>query len=293
MQMSDEITVSETPTETTPTITETPQKQTEPPKPEMISLKVNGKVVEVTRERAIAMAQQSEAANERFSEASKMRKEAEELLTLTKQKDFLKLAERSGMNKAEARAALEQVLLNMYQEEDMSPEEREMKELKAFKQQRDEELKSQQEQEANERISKEEAKYLEDIEQEMVNALEKTSLPPNPLYAKLSANYMSAALSQGYDLSPTEAVKLVEQDQIALVKSMLDGLDPLTLQSMLGPKVVKAIRDAGVAKVKSAEAPLKRPTAPTPPTKPVPPTSGKPKRTSDIFDEIRRGVGSL
>lgn len=261
--------------------------------PEMVSLKIDGKVVEMTKEKALALAQKGFAADKRFEEAAKTKKEAEELVSLTKQKDFLKLAERSGMTKAEARASLEEVLLKLYEEEDLSPQEREMRELKAFKEQRDAELKAAQEAETQEKISKEEAKYLQEIEEEMVTALGKTTLPNNPLYAKLAANYMAAGLNQGYDLSPTDAVKLVEQDQLALVKSLLDNADPSRLESLLGPKVVKAIRDAGVAGVKKAEASLKKPTVTPPPAKPVPPTQGTPRRSRDIFDEIRRGVGSL
>lgn len=282
--------------EVTPDVVESPVEASTPssasrpvPALEEVELKIDGKIVKVTKEKALLMAQKAAAADKRFQEAAEAKQQAEELLGAAKQREFLKLAEKAGMSKAEAKEALEQTLLKLYEEDAMSPEERELRELRQLKAQQEAEAEARKRAEEQERLTKEEQKFLEKLESDLVDALEKSVLPPSPIMAKFAANYMSAAMANGIDLSPAEAVKLVEQDQITMAKQLVNGLPVSKLEEILGPKVVKAIRDAGVEAIKKNESKLKPSPAAAAP-KPAPKPEG-PKKAASFFDQLRRQNG--
>jgi hypothetical protein len=263
----------------------------------MLKLKVDGKEIEMPKEKVLAQAQRGLAADKRFEEASKLRKEADELLSSAKQKEFVKLAEKAGMSRIEAREALEAALVSLYEEEALSPEQKAQRERDAKLADYEAKEKSRKESEEKEAITKEEQKFMQKIEHELIDALEKSVLPVNPLYGKLASNYLAAGYAQGVELSPSDAVKLVEADQIELVKHVLGSLPIDRLETFVGPKVLKQLREQSVAKVKAAEAPLKPKASPSPASKPTPtpeqPAEKTTVRSKDVFEQMRRNLGVL
>lgn len=277
-----------------PASTENLKSSKDLPATDLVQIRVNGKMVEMTREKALLLAQKGYSADEKFREAAEAKKQADELLGAAKQKEFLRLAEKAGMTKIEAREALEQTLLKLYEEEALSPEERELRELRQLKEQKAAEEKARKEAEEQERLTKEEQKYLQQIEHEMVEALEKSILPPQPIFAKLAANYLSAAMANDVELSPAEAVKLVEQDQLVLVKQLIAATSVDKLESLLGPKVIKAIRDQGVKSIKDTESKLKPTPKPSSDSIPTPKADGsKPVKSESFFEQLRRKNGII
>lgn len=277
-----------------PASIETSKPYKDLPASDLVQIRVNGKMVEMTREKALLLAQKGYSADEKFREAAEAKKQADELLGAAKQKEFLRLAEKAGMSKVEAREALEQTLLKLYAEEAMTPEERELQELRQLKEQKAAEEKARKEAEEQEKLSKEEQKYLQQIEHEMVEALEKSILPPQPIFAKLAANYLAAAMANDVELSPAEAVKLVEQDQLVLVKQLIAATSTDKLEALLGPKVIKAIRDQGVKAVKDTESKLKPTPKPSSDGIPVPKEGGsKPVKSESFFEQLRRKNGII
>lgn len=274
--------------------TAAPQQPTrELPQIDEIELRIDGKIVRMSREKAIALAQKGASSDRKFAEAAKAKQEAEELLSTAQQKDFLKLAQKAGMSLADAREALEKTLLSMYEQEAMSPEERELKELRELKAQQEAQAKAAKEKAEQEQLSKEEEKYLANLENDLVEALEKSVLPPLPIMAKLAANYLSAALANDIDLTPAEAVKLVEQDQLTLIKQMVGSVSPDKLEALLGAKTIKTIRDQGVKSVKDMEAKLKPATKAPLVSQPARQSDSKPVRSDNFFEQLRRKNGII
>jgi uncharacterized protein YbcI len=256
--------------------------------------KINGKVVKVDLsnptevEKLVSLGL---ASNDKFQEAAKLRKEAEDILAAAKtKKSATEALKKAGFDSKEIKEILEKELAGFYEEEALSPEEKqrraEMEELKRYKEEearkREEETKSARE--------KEVAAEMEQLENELLGALGKSSLPRTPILAKWAVQYMSAYDSQGVQLSADQAVKLVEKEFPQLVQSVLSTMDVQGLKQFLGKSLVKQLLDDSVKAVKQAEAPFTKEAKQT--SREASPSSNKPKQKmvmSDYFEKLRRG----
>lgn len=256
--------------------------------------KINGKVVKVDLsnptevEKLVSLGL---ASNDKFQEAAKLRKEAEDILAAAKtKKSATEALKKAGFDAKEIKEILEKELAGFYEEEALSPEEKqrraEMEELKRYKEEearkKDEETKSARE--------KEVAAEMEQLETELLGALGKSSLPRTPILAKWAVQYMSAYDAQGVQLSADQAVKLVEKEFPQLVQSVLSTMDVQGLKQFLGKSLVKQLLDDSVKAVKQAEAPFTKEAKQT--SREASQSSNKPKQKmvmSDYFEKLRRG----
>lgn len=257
--------------------------------------KINGKTVKVDLsnptevEKLVSLGL---ASNDKFQEAAKLRKEAEDILAAAKtKKSATEALKKAGFDAKEIKEILEKELAGFYEEEALSPEERQrradLEELKKYKEEesrkRDEESKTARE--------KEVAAEMEHLENELLGALSKSKLPRTPILAKWAVQYMSAYDAQGVSLSADQAVKLVEKEFPQLVQSVLSTMDVQGLKQFLGKSLVKQLLDDSVKAVKQAEAPFTKEGKQT--SREASQSSGnKPKQKmvmSDYFEKLRRG----
>lgn len=232
--------------------------------PKTHKLKVSGKEIELAEDKLLFHAQRGLAADEKFNEAAKIRKEMESLKEGIKSpKQFLASLEKLGLSKAEARSQMENLLREEYEYEDLSDEEKaarkEKEELEQYRREKEEIAKKAKE----EQLSKQEQADMNSLEEEMVDALEGSWLPKNELFAKASFNYMAAAASKDINLSAKEAVKLVQSDFVESIRSSLSGLDVKSMKTLLGDKVLKSLISDSVAEVKTKESAFNKPVAPS------------------------------
>lgn len=257
--------------------------------------KINGKTVKVDLsnptevEKLVSLGL---ASNDKFQEAAKLRKEAEDILAAAKtKKSATEALKKAGFDAKEIKEILEKELAGFYEEEALSPEERQrradLEELKKYKEEesrkRDEESKTARE--------KEIAAEMEHLENELLGALSKSKLPRTPILAKWAVQYMSAYDAQGVSLSADQAVKLVEKEFPQLVQSVLSTMDVQGLKQFLGKSLVKQLLDDSVKAVKQAEAPFTKEGKQTS-REASQSNSNKPKQKmvmSDYFEKLRRG----
>lgn len=256
--------------------------------------KINGRVVKVDLsnpaevEKLVSLGL---ASNDKFQEAAKLRKEAEDILAAAKtKKSATEALKKAGFDSKEIKEILEKELAGFYEEEALSPEEKqrraEMEELKRYK----EEEARKKEEESKSAREKEVAAEMEQLENELLGALGKSSLPRTPILAKWAVQYMSAYDSQGVQLSADQAVKLVEKEFPQLVQSVLSTMDVQGLKQFLGKSLVKQLLDDSVKAVKQAEAPFTKEAKQT--SREASQSSNKPKQKmvmSDYFEKLRRG----
>lgn len=256
--------------------------------------KINGKVVKVDLsnpaevEKLVSLGL---ASNDKFQEAAKLRKEAEDILAAAKtKKSATEALKKAGFDAKEIKEILEKELAGFYEEEALSPEEKqrraEMEELKRYK----EEEARKKEEETKSAREKEIAAEMEQLENELLGALGKSSLPRTPILAKWAVQYMSAYDSQGVQLSADQAVKLVEKEFPQLVQSVLSTMDVQGLKQFLGKSLVKQLLDDSVKAVKQAEAPFTKEAKQT--SREASQGSSKPKQKiamGDYFEKLRRG----
>lgn len=251
-------------------------------------VKINGLEREMSVDEAYTRAQKSESAEQRFQEASKMRKEAEEIRGLMKS-DVAKALEKEGFSKEQIKASFEDYLIKQMEEDSLTPEQKASKE-------RDRKLKEYEdaakERDESDRTAKEQAeheKMVTSLETELIDALTESKLPKNAFLAKWVAQKMHGAYLNGYDMTAKDAVREVEGEFSVALSGVLSGAasDVRKLESLLGKEVVAAIRESGVAAVKNAEQPFAKPKQQA--KQAVKPTSvaEEKKPTRDFFNELR------
>lgn len=256
--------------------------------------KINGKVVKVDLSNPVEVEKLVSlglASNDKFQEAAKLRKEADDILAAAKtKKSATEALKKAGFDNKEIKEILERELAGFYEEEAMSPEEKqrraEMEELKRYKEEdarkKDEEAKSTKDREVE--------AEMQQLEAELLGALGKSNLPRTPVLAKWAVQYMSAYDSQGVSLSADQAVKLVEKEFPQLVQSVLSNMDVQGLKQFLGKSLVKQLLDDSVKAVKQAEAPFTKESKMT--SREASQSGGKPKQKiamGDYFEKLRRG----
>lgn len=256
--------------------------------------KINGKVVKVDLSNPVEVEKLVSlglASNDKFQEAAKLRKEADDILSAAKtKKSATEALKKAGFDAKEIKEILEKELAGFYEEEALSPEEKqrraEMEELRRYKEEearkKDEEAKTAKEKEVEAEMAQ--------LEEELLGALSKSKLPRTPILAKWAVQYMSAYDAQGVHLSADQAVKLVEKEFPQLVQSVLSTMDVQGLKQFLGKSLVKQLLDDSVKAVKQAEAPFTKEAKQT--SREVSQSGNKPKQKiamGDYFEKLRRG----
>jgi len=189
-------------------------------------------------------------------EAAGAKRQLQEAETLAKsdRKGFLK---KYGIDPEEF---AEMTLAEKLEEMELSPEQKELRDLKRWKAEQEQTQKEAEEQARQEQIQAEEQKMSQSLRTEMFQAWQESGLPPHPYFGKRMAATMMAAKAQGEDLSWSDAAAIVKEDFGSNARAVLEQLDGQAIQTLLGDKILKTIRDFEVARVTGQSAP-KQPSA--------------------------------
>lgn len=270
-------------------------KEVVEPKKTLKTFKINGKLVEVdlsNQAHVDKLLQLGLASGDKFQEASKMRKEAEEILSTAKtEKSAAKALKKAGFSNEEIKQILEKELASFYEEESLSPEERQRREKELKLEEYERKEKEREELENRTKQEQEIAKEVEALETELLTALEKSSLPRTPVLAKWATQYLAAFDSKGISMSAEDAVKIVEKEFPTLVANVLSNTkDVQQLKALLGKETVKKLLDDSVAAVKAAEKPFTKDKKPSRETSSDTARQDGPKESmTNYFDRLRRG----
>jgi hypothetical protein len=211
---------------------------------ELYDVKVNGKVVKMTRQELIDNASMVHAANSRFEEAARLKKDNERFRDTAKKDMMAALQDPSlGLTKEQIRDEFEKWYTREFIEpEKLSPDQRRARELEAklkkYEQQEQEKLKAQQDQEQLELTNKQ-REYLQG---QIIDALERSGLPKTKLIASRMAFYMRENMLRGWEAPIDVIVKQVKQERQSLMSGEVGGLEGQDLVSYLGDDVVNKIR---------------------------------------------------
>ena len=256
--------------------------------------KINGKVVKVDLSNPVEVEKLVSlglASNDKFQEAARLRKEAEDILAAAKtKKSATEALKKAGFDAREIKEILEKELAGFYEEEALSPEEKqrraEMEELRKYK----EEEARKKDEEAKSAKDKEVETEMQQLEEELLGALSKSNLPRTPILAKWAVQYMSAYDAQGVSLSAEAAVKIVEREFPQLVQSVLSTMDVQGVKQFLGKSLVKQLLDDSVKAVKQAEAPFTKEAKQV--SREASDSGNKPRQKmamGNYFEKLRRG----
>lgn len=220
---------------------------------ELYEVKVNGKVVKMTRDEVISHASMSHAAQSKFEEAAKTRKQVEKIISTAKSNPIQALMDPSlGLTKDQIRDAFEKWYTAEYIEpETLSPDQRKMKELeqKLRKYEQDEQeklLRSQQEQE--EQLTNKQREYLQN---QIIEAMDKSGLPKTKFLAGRMAFYMRENLKNGWEAPIEMIVSQVKKERQAMMSDLVSHSEGESLIQMLGDEVVNKIRQHDLKQLRS------------------------------------------
>lgn len=212
----------------------------------LVAIKVNGEVKKVPLRQAIAIAQKAEASEKKMAEAAKIQQEAmrhkqalaqiEELLS----KDPSEFLRKVGIDPEKFS---EQMLEKKLKHMQMTPEQRDYEELKAYKAQQ-EKINAQREQEMEaQKVSMAELQYSQTLDNELTEAFAASELPKKRFYVQQVAAEMRGAALRGEDLTARRAVEIIKERYFDDLKDTFGDRDVGTILERLGPDNTKRIRE--------------------------------------------------
>lgn len=195
------------------------------------------------------------------SKASKKLQEAQSWEK--KQADFQALLEKNpqkafealGYDKQRAMKLAEDLLLPEIQSQAMSPEQREIADLKARLAAQDEERKGLAQRQEEAQLEQLTQQHLDSLAGQFVAALEKSGMPAQS--APFAVKRLAAVWERNMELdaedrlTPDECANIVREDFRAEHKSLTETLDGQGLVEWLGEEAVKKIRRFDLARLKS------------------------------------------
>lgn len=263
-------------------------------------LKVNGKEIELSEAEVLRKAQVAHAADEKFKRAAEIERQAEQFLEALRTNPVAILTHPElGID---FRTIAEEYLGEHVRKEMMDPMERELEELRQFKQQQEIRQREEQENSLSERQRQEQEiahrQTVEYYDKKISDVLMESNLPKTPYTVKRVADILKHYVSQGYDLDINAAVDMVREDYSTDLTSIVGSLDGDALISFLGEDIVKKIRRHDIAKLRAkmqGGSPSATPDQPSSPqqrqsyNRQSPPTTDKLK-TADWFAAIRENA---
>ena len=219
----------------------------------IVTVKVNGKTIEKPLREAIKLSQLENASYEKMKQAAEKEKtlsqkenQLKQLMDLSK-KDFGKFCEVMGLDAdqiAEARLARKYEMMNM------SPEQKELQELKQWKAEQEEIQKQHKEQFEKEQMTHAEKQETQKIEQEIIKAWDETKLPKNKYFGAVMAFQMlNHQKINGQPLPASEAAARVKTDFVNNVKSIMGDMDAKAIHEFLGKDIIAMLRKFDVEQV--------------------------------------------
>ena len=261
-------------------------------------LKVNGKEMEFDEPEVIRRAQLAESAQQKFQEASTMKKQAEQFFEALMNDPKSVLMHPEIAKKLNFRELAEEYLSSELKRDLMDPAEREMEELREFKRKHEEDSTNRQKSEqetAQQKRSKElQQKAAQDFDVKITDALSQTNLPKTAYTVKRVAEILLGAHKNGYAMDIATAVDMVKEGYQTDLGAMVGGLEPEQLLKMFGDDIVKKLRKHDLAQIKSKLNP-QQPTAvqanPSQPSQKRNDSEPAPMKQNEWLESIRRKAG--
>lgn len=202
---------------------------------------------EVTSEsELVRLAQLGMGAHEKFEQAAKTRKQAEEVLDII-QKNPAEALSKLGFD---VRKLAEDFLAQKIQEEMLSPEQKKVKsmeeELKKYKSEKEDFEKQQREAQ----ISTLQTQYEVDIQSKIISAIDAHKLPKNPKTVARFAEYMLQGVENGVDYDPKDLAPRIRRDLEDEHRHMYRDSGVEEILKILGEDTLKKIRQYELQKVK-------------------------------------------
>lgn len=193
--------------------------------------------------------QMSHAAKKRMTEAKENTQKAMKII-----KEFEEnpesMLKRLG---PKGREIAEKFILAQIQDDMLSPEEKEYRDLKKYKEMTEAEKAKAREMEEMSAREKKEFEIAQNFQNTIIEALTKTGLPKSAKLVQRTAEIFKHNLEYGLELSPDDLAAEVKNERLAELKAIIGDSDGETLIKLFGDDVAKKIRKFDVQKLKEKQ----------------------------------------
>lgn len=226
-------------------------------------LKYGDKEEEVEESELIRRAQKVTGIEKKAEEAAKQHKIATSFFKLLKEDpvEFAKRAKDIGIDPDKLAV---DIINSKLKWEQMTPEQRELEQLRQDKALRDKADKARAEQEHRERLEKETAEYRGSLEKEIVEAFNSVKLPKTAWTTARIAAYLDAGLANGKQYKVADVAKIVQKEYHSMVNEVLGAFPEDQILDFLKPEIQETISRARVKRLTPPTPPAAAPKAPAP-----------------------------
>jgi hypothetical protein len=224
----------------------TPATDAQAPAPKTYEVKVNGKMVKMTEEEVLARARMAEAADQRFSEAAKLRKETEaKLARIRDPEQFIEalMDPALGLNKDQIRAKFEEWYEREFIEpEKLTVEQKKIREQEAKIKQFEQDAKQREEIKAKAEQEELTERARGEIQAQIIEALEGGQLPKTNFTVRRLAYWIQRNKANGWDAPTSMLVSQVKKEFNTSIRDMVESADGEALINILGDGVIQKLR---------------------------------------------------
>jgi len=215
-------------------------------------VKYDGQEVEVDEDELVKGYAHNKAAEKRMREAAELRKQAEEFIDIVK-KDPRKLLTHPSVG-VDVKQFAEQILAEYMEEQMLSPEEKEVREMKRKLAEYENERKAQEEARQQAQLQEAQQQYMAEYEKQFTEVLSTSGLPKTEYTVARLAYYMSQAIEHGYNnVQAKDVVTLVKEDYMRDIQSLFGAANEDVLLQMLGDQNTEKAVKAHMNKIKSSQ----------------------------------------
>lgn len=212
---------------------------------EMLEIALGSVKGKVPKSMANAIKEMERSSREKFKESSEVKKQMKQAFESIKSNPREALKQ-LGIDPYEF---AEMTLQEKMEELQKSPEQREIEELRKYKNSQEELSKKQQEEMQKLEMTRQEQMMVQSLDQEISKAFASSGLPKRPMFVKMIASEMRGSALRGEGLTAQEACEKIKADIKGDYQGMSDELTVEALVEFLGEKNLKKLREYEVRRV--------------------------------------------
>lgn len=149
--------------------------------------------------------------------------------------------------------ASEKLMLEQYQQEMMTPEQRQLQELQQKLAHYEQVEKQRQEQEQLQQQQALEQQYAEKFQKTIIDSLTKVNLPKTPKLVQRAAELLKQNIQYGLELDSFELAEIIKQDYMAGISEISKNATPEQLIEIYGKDTIKKLMKHQIEQMKSKQ----------------------------------------
>lgn len=266
--------------------------ETKPAPPKHWELKVNGKTKKFTEEELISRASLAEAAQERFSEAAKMRRQAEAVIgRIRDPKNVISALQDPalGLSKDQIREAFEEWYSKEFIEpESLTPDQKKVREAEAKIKKYEEAEKAREAETLKTQQDAMTTQARERVQTQILEALESGKLPKTNFTIRRLAYWMQRNHANGFDAPTSVLISQVRNEATSSLRELVDASDGEVMIQLLGENIIQKLRKYDLEQLRKSRGQPSSVASEATPGSATPPQSERPPTSAEVNQRIRQ-----